>query len=225
MDPAEDQAAELEALEAIFMDEFKLTDPPSESRGARFEIALICDAAPDVEVQMGFEHALDYPESPLVVSATTLSGLSAPRRKAVQAMADACAEENIGIPSAFTVCEAVKAWIEENVGAGGEEDEEEEEEEGNMFETRDVTLAAKVEVIASKAIGTPVNPESFATWREGFLAELEAKKTAEEKAKENDPRPTGRQLFEDKKAVVSGESESFWEQEAEGFVEETEGGR
>lgn len=223
MDPAEDQAAELEALEAIFMDEFMLKEPPSASRGARFQIMLTSDVTPDVKIQMGFEHALDYPESPLVVSATTLSGLSGPRRKAVQAKADECAEENLGFPSAFTVCEAVKEWIEENVADGGDAGEnEEDEEESNMFETRDVTMAAKVEVIASKAIGTPVTADSFSTWRDSFLAEIEAKKTAEEKARESDPRPTGRQLFELKKAVVSGESESFWEQEAEEFVEEAE---
>lgn len=216
MDSAEEQAAELEALEAIFMDEYSLTSTASAAHGASFSVALTPDAAPDVRLRLDFEHPSDYPDAALVVTAHALAGLSAPRRKALQKAAEAAAAENAGMPSAFTVCEALKEWIEEHVAEAEEEEDEDGDDGGGVFETRDVTMAAKVETIASKAIGTPVTVESFAEWREGFMAEVEKAKTAEELRREADPRPTGRELFErNKTAVVSGESESFWEQEAE----------
>jgi RWD domain/DRG Family Regulatory Proteins, Tma46 len=215
MDAAEEQAAELDALEAIFMGEYSLSAPASAARGAAFSVALAPDAAPDLRLRLDFEHPPRYPDAVLVVTVHALAGLSAPRRKAVQAAAEKCAAENVGMPSVFSVCEGVKEWVEMNIGEG-EEEEDVQVDDGGLFETRDVTLAAKVEVIASKAIGTPVTPETFAEWRERFMAEVEQAKTAEERRREADPRPTGRELFErSKAAVVSGESESFWEQEAE----------
>jgi RWD domain/DRG Family Regulatory Proteins, Tma46 len=218
MDPSEDQAAELEALEAIFMDDYKRTDGPTAARGARFSVSLVPEAAPDVQLRLDFEHPSAYPDAPLVVTALALAGLSAPRRRALQAAADEAAAEHAGMPSAFSIVEAIKEWVEEHVAEGG--DGGASEEDGGVFETRDVTMAAKVEVIASKAIGTPVTVESFAVWRDAFVAELDAAKSAEERAREVDPKPTGRELFESKAAVVTGESESFWEQEADCFAGE-----
>lgn len=222
MDPSEEQEAELEALEAIFMDEYKLTDAATAKRGAHFSLSLNPEAAPEVAIRMDFEHTLSYPEEALVVSAHALSGLSAPRRKALQEMVNLAAEENIGMPSAFTICEAVKEWVEEHVAELGDEDDDDGDDGTSAFETRDVTTAAKVEVIASKAIGTPVTVESFSEWRQKFEAEMEAQKSAGDKKQEYNVKLSGRQLFEMNKAVVSvtGESESFWEQEANGYAEE-----
>lgn len=221
MDASEEQQAEIEALEAIFMDDFKLLDRAQDtSGGARFSVSIKPEAAPDVELSMVFEHPSDYPESPVIVTANVLSGLPAPKRKELQSVAVNCAQENIGLPSVFTVCEAIKEWVETTVGEGTANDDGlEEEDDGNSFETRDLTTAAKVEVIASKAIGTPVTVESFMEWREKFIAEIELKKSTEQKDKEANVKPTGRQLFEQNKVVVTEDSESFWEQEAEDFEE------
>jgi RWD domain/DRG Family Regulatory Proteins, Tma46 len=216
MEPAEEQAAELEALDAIFQEDFKVTNEASVAHGARFEISLLPDGAPDVRLRLTFEHSLAYPDEPLAATAHVLSGLTAPRRKAIQTVVDATAEGNIGAPSAFTIIEAVREWVEADARQGMEVEEEEDDEvDAAQFETRDASTAAKVEVIASKAIGTPVSVESFAEWRNKFEAEIQEMKSASEKTIENNSKATGRQLFEQNKAVVSGDSESFWESIAE----------
>lgn len=63
--------------------------------------------------------------------------------------------------------------------------------------------------------------ESFTEWKEKFdaeMAEAHTKTTAAEEEKRK--KLTGRELFEQNKAVVEEESESFWEMEAEAFEEE-----
>lgn len=217
MDAREEQEAELEALEAIFMDEFSVSDVATSARGARFSVSLTPEGAPGVHVRMDFEHSLGYPDEALVATALALAGLSAPRRAALHKRVDQIVADGVGGPCVFGVCEGVKDWLCE----GGEEEEEEEEAEGGAFETRDVTTAAKVEVIASKAIGTPVTVESFRDWRDRFEKEMQGRKTAEERRREAIVKPSGRELFELNKATVavSGESESFWEAEADGFAE------
>jgi RWD domain/DRG Family Regulatory Proteins, Tma46 len=213
---AEEQAAEIEALDAIFMDDFKLVDGPNSLRGARFEIFLFPESAPDVRLRMIFEHPLAYPDEPVVVTAHALAGVSAPKRKALQEFSGQVATENAGMPSVFEICENVKRWIEDNVG-DVEEESSDSDVDGSQFETRDTSAAAKVEVVASKAIGTTVTVESFMAWRESFLLEINQAKAVSEKTAESNKKLTGRQLFEQSKAVVSEESESFWEHEAEGL--------
>lgn len=215
MDAREEQEAELEALEAIFMDDFSVSDVATSARGARFSISLTPEGAPGVEVRMDFEHSLGYPDDALIATALALAGLSGPRRTALLKRVDQMVADGVGGPCVFGVCEGVKEWLCEG------DEEEDDEEEGGAFETRDVTTAAKVEVIASKAIGTPVTVESFRDWRERFEKEMEGRKTAEERRREAVVKPSGRELFELNKATVavSGESESFWEAEADEFAE------
>jgi hypothetical protein len=218
----DEQAAELEALEAIFMDDFKLVDGPDSARGARFEISLAPDAPPDVRLRMIFEHPSGYPEESVVVTAHALSGVSAPMRKALQEFCGDIARQNVGIPSVFTICEEVRSWIQDNLGE--EEDvSSDSDADASQFETQDASAVAKVEVVASKAIGTPVTVESFMAWREAFLEEMNRAKGTDEKLDVNQ-KVTGRELFEQSKAIVAADSESFWEHEAEGFNDEEDGG-
>jgi hypothetical protein len=219
MDPAEEQAAELEALEAIFMDDFVLLEGANAARGARFDISVESDAAKGVKLVASFEHPKNYPDEPIIVTVNSTGHLSAASRKELQAHVQKVAVENVGIPSVFTVCEEMKVWAGEHLGDA--DDATDSDTDGAEFETRDTQAQPKVDVVSSKAIGTPVTVESFMAWREKFLEEMERAKSAEARAKEASTKLTGRELFEQSKAVVSADSESFWEQEAETFGGET----
>lgn len=212
MDPKEDQALELEALEAIFGDEFRLVEAPTKSSGARFEVDLTDNGDGSVKLRLVFTHALGYPDEPLGVVVHALEGLPTPMRKRLQVHLEGCAKENVQNVAVYALCEEAKDWLDQHVV--GKPVVDVEEDGPSKFETLDATQQDKVEVISSKAIGTPVTPESFAEWRAKFEAEIEALKTKEEREMEENQKMTGRQMFESKIVVVSAESESFWEAEA-----------
>lgn len=207
----EEQEQELEALEAIFADEFRLLDAACGTSGARFEVDLTeAGGASVVKLRLVFTHALLYPDEALHVVAHVLEGLGGPLRKRLQVRLEAVCGDNLGGVAVYTVCEAAREWVLERVGV-----EEEEEEEEGRFETFDGSRKEKVEVIGSKAVGTSVTVEGFAEWRAGFEKEMEGLKSAEERAKElGGGKLTGREMFERKVVVVSAESEAFWEAEA-----------
>lgn len=212
MEHHEDQAEELEALEAIFDTDFRLLQPPCDSCGARFEIDLVDDLSETVKLRIIFTHTSQYPAEPLSLVVHALEGLSTPRRKDLQIYLESVAKDCIEVPCAYTICEKAKEWIEENVVGNIVEDDE--DEPSTKFETLDSTQDEKVEVISNKAVGTPVTVKSFAAWREEFLNELDTGKSKEQAEKEKNTKVTGRVFFESRTIVVSVESESFWECEA-----------
>lgn len=213
MEPSEEQSAELEALEAIFGDDYRLLEQASADRGARFDIQIAREASSTARLKLCFEHPVDYPASRIIVTVHAVSGLSTVKRKSLQEVADRLADENVGFPSAFNVCEGLNDWMHQNLDDGHDATSDTSLDE-EAFETRD-TKSAGVEVDASKCIGTPVTPESFAAWREKFMEELQQRKTEQQRGMEMTIKPTGRQLFEQSKEVISEESDRLWEMEAD----------
>lgn len=217
MEPKEEQDTELEALEAIFGPEFHILEQASASKGARFEIDVQDDdTSQTVKLKLTFTHTPNYPNEPVVVVVHALEGLTTPNRKRLQDHLEVLAKENavVEMPSVFTLHEAAREWLTDNVVGQPVIDKEAEEALAKKFETFDATRRDKVEVISSKAIGSPVTVKSFSEWREKFDVEKQAQKTKEQLEKEFSPKMTGRQLFESKTVVVTVESESFWEAEA-----------
>lgn len=217
----EEQEAELEAIEAIFDDDYELLEEASAISGARFRVDLTDDADTDVKMRLMFTHTEQYPREAITVVAHTLGGVSGPRRKMLQDHLETVSKENVDMAAAYTVCEAARDWLAQHVvgaasggGVGQGKDGGDDEEQVHKFETLDATQGEKVEVISSKAVGTPVTAETFAVWRERFLQELEQGKTKEELENKLDEKMTGREFFESRTMVVSAESESFWEAEA-----------
>lgn len=214
LDPLEEQAGELEALEAIFGEDFEvLEQPESGCNGARFQVDLTDHADADLKIRLIFTHTTNYPAEPILLVVHVLSGLSTPRRKELQTHLERIAAENLEIPAVYTICEAARDWLADKVV--GKVEEEEEDQSSIKFETLDGTQRDQVEVISSKAVGTPVTVESFAEWQEKFLAEVNALKCKEQLEKEANTKVTGREFFESRNMVVSAESESFWEAEAD----------
>lgn len=214
MDPNEEQATELEALEAIFASEYQLLQGPSESLGARFEIDVEDDISHTVKLKLSFTHTTNYPEEPIIVVAHALEGLTTSSRKILQEFLVQKAKDNaeMAMPCAFTLCEETKDWLRDNVVGQPEVDEDYEREMAKKFETFDSSQEEKVEVIHGKALGTPVTVESFTAWQADFIAKMVAKRS-KEAALEVNLKMTGKQQFESK-SVLSPESESFWEAEA-----------
>lgn len=216
MDPAEEQIAELEALEAIFASDFRIVKEPCSREGARFEIDLVDDVTESVRFRLIIAHTRGYPQEPPGLVVHSIDGMSTSRRKELQShleyVAKGYAEDHM--PSAFSLCEAAKEWVTTHVVGHTEEEEEDRHESDSKFETLDATQEDKVEVISSKAMGTPVTVESFMAWREKFLEELENAKSVRQIQKETNTKLTGREFFESKTIVVTAESESFWENEA-----------
>lgn len=226
----EEQAAELEALEAIFGDDdFQLLDA-DDNGCARFQVELSedDDGGDGLRVRLIFTHTPNYPRESIHVVAHPLSGVSAPGRKQLQTHLEEVASNSIDMPAAFTLCEAARDWMTEHGGGGGGgagtensvgggyRTADNDKDDGNKFETMDSTQTEKVEVVSSKAIGTPVTVESFATWREAFVRLMDEKKSQAQRERERDAgsKLTGREFFESRTVVVSAESASFWESEA-----------
>lgn len=220
----EEQAAELEAVEAIFGTDFEqLDNNDAKAVGcARFQVTLNDIDTPDkAAVRLTFSHTPTYPQAmPIRAVAHPLCGISAPQRKALQAHIDQVAKDSVGMPAAYTICEEAREFIVSQQGGGGGDEDEDGEggggKSGSKFETLDSTQRDKVEVISSKAVGTPVTVETFADWREAFLQEFVYNgKTKEDVEKEEGgEKMTGREFFESRTVVVTEESASFWESEA-----------
>lgn len=212
MGAREEQDTELEVLQAIYDQDFRVIESATASTTARFEIDVSDDADAGIKLRLNFTYTPQYPEEPLIVVVHALEGLSTTHRKKLQAYLEEVTRENIHMPCVHTICDQAKEWLVDNVIGKGHIEADEEEE--RKFETLDTTQTDKVEVISSKAVGTPVTVDSFREWREKFMQETEALKGEEELEKEANKKITGRQLFESKTIVVSAESESFWEAEA-----------
>lgn len=108
---------------------------------------------------------------------------------------DETIQENMGMAMVFTIVSALKEAAEQLV-------QDRKDEELQAIEARQ--RAAEQEE-NKKFQGTPVTPETFLKWREGFIKEMEEKSAQEEeerlaelkKAKVKEPfKLTGRQLWE-----------------------------
>lgn len=227
----QEQAGELEAVEAIFGEDFKLLEPADEvtGTGARFHVDVSADSTDEADehsssaarVRLEFTHTETYPREPVSVLVNVMNGLTALDRKQLQTVVDNVAADSGDMVSVFPICDATRDWLfdhdsgpssasgpGQSLGAdlSGKESD-------SRFETIDITTTDKVEVISSKAVGTPVTKESFEQWRTSFLAETHD--SNDSALRENTPQKmTGREYFESKTVVVSAESESFWEAEA-----------
>lgn len=118
----EEQEMEAEALEAIFMESFKVV---KDSQPFRWSVRLApvdCggDAVEDekenhVVVNLLAEIPLDYPESsPPEIDVEVVRGLAEEQRRQILDLAKEEAEANAGMAAIFTVCEAVREWLGEN---------------------------------------------------------------------------------------------------------------
>ncbi|WVN86136.1 uncharacterized protein L203_101297 [Cryptococcus depauperatus CBS 7841] len=209
---------EFEVLESIFPDEHeKLSEnslsirvepeEPNASNPLTLNLVFVFpENYPDVIPQMSFE--------PISEEDGEL------REEEVQKVLtelQVIAEESIGMAMTFTLAsaakEALRVVIEERLRREKEEDDR---------RTREYEEAE-----AARTRGTPLTPSAFQNWRKAFTSELTAKREKAENerikglnSKEREDynkrkaRPTGKQLFESGKLLVTGD-EALYEEGTE----------
>ncbi|KAJ3671192.1 hypothetical protein LUZ60_008618 [Juncus effusus] len=224
-DHAQEQEMEIEALEAILMDEFQEID--SSESGLKtsnrcFQILISpqddsFDESSQVPVQLAliFAHTEKYPDEPPLLNVRSVKGIRPDDLALLKEKLDNEAKENLGMSMVYTLATSAKEWLTEKFSG------EEEEEEPEKKETED-------EVIIPH--GEAVTVESFIAWRERFEAELalERAKLMPESAltAPKEKRLTGRQWYEagrhTSKGAVAADEDSEEEEEDIDFDEDFE---
>ncbi|KAJ2971866.1 hypothetical protein NQ176_g7484 [Zarea fungicola] len=216
----EDQIEEREVLDSIFPEEITGSFSPAlplldivltllidiSETEFRISVALDIPDHPEDEEPPKFLLAVRYPEEYPDV-APNLEILAAPDggtteyfsvgddRDDLLASADETIQENMGMAMIFTIVSTLKEAAEQLV----------QERKDVVAEKEEARKRAVEQEENKKFQGTPVTPESFLKWREGFLKEMEEERLREEedrlaelkKAKVKEPtKLTGRQLWE-----------------------------
>ena len=189
MDPAEEQAMEVEALESIYMDDFKkVGDAP-----LQMEIHLTPGEEENhVAIFLDVVAPPEYPEVQPEFTVRVDKGLAPKHVEEISKLLAEQAEENVGMACVFTLAEAAKEWLQEHneTGlAGGssyddmmlkQRQKEKAKAKAEEAERVKAEIAASAvdpdeEAARRRLEGTAVTPESFAAWRAAFEAEMAAK--------------------------------------------------
>ncbi|KEY68482.1 hypothetical protein S7711_01254 [Stachybotrys chartarum IBT 7711] len=199
----DDQAEEREVLQSIFLEE-EITDISDTE--FRLQVKLDIPGEEEAEEQPSFLLHIRYPDeypdkAPHLDLLATPDAPSHPHfsisedRDHLLSSVEETIQENLGMAMIFTIVSALKEAAEQLIQERKDVVEKEKEE---------VALAAEREE-NKKFQGTPVTPETFLKWREGFLKEMEELRIKEEeerlaelkRAKIKEPvKLTGRQLWE-----------------------------
>lgn len=199
LDYVQEQEMEIEALEAILMDEFKeihSSESGLNTSNRCFQITISPQdddeefSQSSVRLALIFSHTKKYPDEPPLLNVSSLKGIHSGDLKILKEKLEQEAGENLGMAMIYTLVSSAKDWLSERFAQQtGEEDAE-------------VDEAKKEEVIVPH--GEAVTVETFLAWRERFEAEL-----ALEKAKlmpdsalsvSKEKKLTGRQWFESGRA-------------------------
>ncbi|XP_041018832.1 RWD domain-containing protein 1 isoform X2 [Juglans microcarpa x Juglans regia] len=194
---------EIEALEAILMDDFKEIHS-SESGLATsnrcFQIKLspqddeIDESSMPVQLALIFSQTEKYPDEPPLLNVKSLRGIQIEDLRILKEKLQQEACENLGMAMIYTLVASVKEWISERFC------------QDTTIENADAEEAAKEDIIIPH--GEPVTVDTFLAWRERYEAEL-----ALERAKlmpesvltaTKEKKLTGRQWFESGRAAAKG---------------------
>mmetsp|Transcript_9056 Transcript_9056/g.27211 ORF Transcript_9056/g.27211 Transcript_9056/m.27211 type:complete len:239 (+) Transcript_9056:117-833(+) len=226
MDYTEEQEQEIEALSAIFGDDLKeVSEGSGVAEGERKYQLPIVDDVTGVAARMDFVLGPKYPEEAPRVVLVGQNGISASKRAQLSSVLDSAANESVGMPMIFNLHSLAMEWLGEHIDADAANNDSVfgenavTREKDTLFETRDEEEEAKAAHREKmKFHGTPVTVESFNIWKEKFNVEMAAQRAlAEVDINSKQVKCTGRELFEQNKAVVTEDSESFWEMEADAY--------
>ncbi|KAF5745192.1 RWD domain-containing protein 1 [Tripterygium wilfordii] len=198
-DYAQEQAMEIEALEAILMDDFKEIHSGESGLNTSkpcFQITLSpqddeLDESITTPVQLGlvFSHTEKYPDEPPLLNVKSIRGIQVNDLRILKEKLEQEASENLGMAMIYTLFTSAQEWLSESFGEDVNAENVEEE-------------VAKDDVIIPH--GEPVTVDTFMAWRERFEAELALERaklmpeSALSAAKEK--KISGRQWFESGRA-------------------------
>ncbi|CAL0335208.1 unnamed protein product [Lupinus luteus] len=198
MDYTQDQEMEIEALEAILMDEFKEIhsgETGLSTSNRCFQITISQEEDSDglitnpAQLALFFSHTEKYPDEPPLLNVKSLQGIPSEDLRIVKEKLQQEASENLGMAMIYTLVTSAKEWLDERFSEDNDENAEAEE-------------AAKDDVVVPH--GEPVTVDTFLAWRDRYEAEL-----ALERAKlmpeavlsaPKEKKLTGRQWFESGRA-------------------------
>jgi hypothetical protein len=226
MSCVEQQQDELEALQAIFVDELQVRSPTS------LALSLFPEEeeSSHVGVLLEVEFPPEYPDSTgPVISIKSLKGLGPTQVEQVLGVAVKEAEENVGSPVVFVVANAVKEWL---LGHNVKQLSTHEEAVQRKLKAKGLLSDVVPEVksaVGPKSVeeeeeekvkhGTLFSLKSFDEWKAKFEAELfvqEEKEMQEQIDSEKLKRLTGKKFFELRAAAILGrhldkdEKEVYW---------------
>lgn len=194
---------EIEALEAILMDDFKeihSSESGLNTSNRCFQIKVIPqddegdELSTPVELALIFSHTEKYPDEPPLLNVKSLRGIHTEDLRILKENLEQEASENLGMAMVYTLVSSAKEWLSERYGADTNAEDAEAEE------------ATKDDVIIPH--GEPVTVETFLAWRERFEAELalERAKLMPESAltAPKEKRLSGRQWFESGRGSARG---------------------
>lgn len=199
-DYGQEQEMEIEALEAILMDDITEVDSSEsglDTQGRCHQITLSPkdedeDEPTDIPVRVAltFSHTANYPDKPPLLGLKSLQGMKTEDLRLLKEKLEQEAKENLGMAMIYTLVTSAKEWMREKFG------HKEEIENGEDEGTKD-------EIVVPH--GEAVTVETFLAWRERFEAEqaLERAKLMPDSslAAAKEKRLTGRQWFESGRAL------------------------
>mmetsp|Transcript_32798 Transcript_32798/g.58818 ORF Transcript_32798/g.58818 Transcript_32798/m.58818 type:complete len:227 (-) Transcript_32798:419-1099(-) len=197
-DCKEEQQSELEALEAIYADDFKLT-PDMEP--ARFAINVNQEGGEGLKVILNVEYTPEYPNEVPLIRVDPISGIAKDKSERITQVLRQTAEENLGAVMVFTLVSTTLELLENLPGAAAPV--EEEDSGGGLKKPKiDDSVAIKH--------GNLVTRELFAEWKQKFDVERAGWGAAKRAAKEKEmalkkDRLTGRQFFNKMSANIDWE--------------------
>ncbi|GLC39006.1 hypothetical protein PLESTB_001772200 [Pleodorina starrii] len=189
MDYSGEQEMELEALEAILMDdliEYEGNLPSGwVAAGKTYKVII----APDEEdgadsgdyplkAELLFAHTPKYPEEPPSLKLRSVTGLSDSDLAEATAVLDEQVQANLGMAMIYTLIGAAKEWLQGRVSSGPVVDPE--------VERRKAEDAAERKRAEARAHGTPVTLANFMTWKARYDAEVAAAKAKAAEALKDD---------------------------------------
>ncbi|KAK9282221.1 hypothetical protein L1049_005135 [Liquidambar formosana] len=203
-DYAQEQSMEIEALEAILMDDFKEIDCGESglyTSNRCFQITLSpqddeTDEPMTTSVQLAliFSHTEKYPDEPPLLNVKRLRGIQAEDLRILKEKLEQEASENLGMAMVYTLVTSAKEWLSERF------------RQDTSIENSEVEETTKEDIIVPH--GEAVTVDTFLAWRERFEAELalERAKLMPESAltAPKEKKLTGRQWFESGRASVRG---------------------
>ncbi|XP_059457157.1 uncharacterized protein LOC132187023 [Corylus avellana] len=202
-DYAQEQEMEIEALEAILMDDFKEIHSGESGLATSnrcFQITLspqedeADESSTPVQLALIFSHTEKYPDEPPLLNVKSLRGIQTEDLRILKEKLQQEASEILGMAMVYTLVTSAQEWLSERFG------------QDTSIEDAEAEVAATIDIVIPH--GEPVTIDTFMVWRERFEAELalERAKLMPESAltAPKEKKLTGRQWFESGRAAAKG---------------------
>lgn len=220
MDYAGEQAMEIEALQAILMDDFREytgTTPDNWNDGGPvycIQLTGVEEGAEvtqenDLRIEFIFSHTPNYPDQPAYFKLRSARGLSDNDIAEATVLVQEQVEANLGMSMIYTLVSVAKEWLINKASSSEVVDPE--------VERKRLEDAAEARRAAARAFGTPVTTETFQAWSEKFELEMKLEKARLEEQKKDDSkgRCTGKAYFMREAASEKGTEEGPYSDEDE----------